>query len=229
MHLSSRTTALHRGQALQATPVARGSGATHGVDARAAARSAPRADPQSTSALQQPSYAPSRSAAPSRRGVCARAELGASSSGSSSSGAKGGRKRQLPIFPLSVVALPHCQVPLMIFEARYRVLFSTLLDSMPGVDEGLVQKDSPFCGSREFGMCFVDQEGNLAAVGSTLRIQDMEPLEDGRLMVNSKGEQRFRVTSVVREKPVLICEIEEMDEPEDSESAEVQTMYMFCT
>ena len=62
----------------------------------------------------------------------------------------------LPIFPLSVVALPSATVPLMIFEARYRVLFSTLLAGMPGVEEGLVQAESPFCGTKKFGMCFAD-------------------------------------------------------------------------
>jgi predicted lysophospholipase L1 biosynthesis ABC-type transport system permease subunit len=29
------------------------------------------------------------------------------------------QRKQLPIFPLNVVALPHAVVPLMIFEARY--------------------------------------------------------------------------------------------------------------
>ncbi|GFH32734.1 Lon N-terminal domain-containing protein, partial [Haematococcus lacustris] len=78
----------------------------------------------------------------------------------------------LPIFPLNVVALPSQTVPLMIFEARYRVLFSTLLHGEEGVDEGLVQKDSPFAGTKRFGMCFVDKEGRLASVGTTLEIME---------------------------------------------------------
>jgi hypothetical protein len=35
-----------------------------------------------------------------------------------------------------------------------------------------VQKDSPFCGSKQFGMCYVDNEGRLAAVGTVLQVQD---------------------------------------------------------
>ena len=40
--------------------------------------------------------------------------------------------RDLPIFPLNLVAFPGADGPLHLFEARYRVLFTTLLD---GADE----------------------------------------------------------------------------------------------
>jgi len=53
-------------------------------------------------------------------------------------------KTQLPIFPLSLVAAPGGDVPLQIFEARYRVLFNTLLAGADDVDEGLVDEESPF-------------------------------------------------------------------------------------
>ncbi len=83
-----------------------------------------------------------------------------------------GTTLQLPIFPLGVVALPSASVPLQIFEPRYRVLFNTLLDGAEGVEEGLVQKDSPFCGARRFGMCFLDGDGRLASIGTVLDIQE---------------------------------------------------------
>ena len=38
------------------------------------------------------------------------------------------------------------------------------------VEEGLVQKDSPWCGTKRFGMCYVDNEGRMAAIGTTLEI-----------------------------------------------------------
>ena len=44
----------------------------------------------------------------------------------------GGTREKLPIFPLSMVALPAADVPLQIFEARYRVLFATLLAGAQG-------------------------------------------------------------------------------------------------
>lgn len=43
-----------------------------------------------------------------------------------------GTREKIPIFPLSSVALPAAEFPLQIFEARYRVLFSTLLAGSEG-------------------------------------------------------------------------------------------------
>jgi hypothetical protein len=143
---------------------------------------------------------PARPAAPGRAPLRAHAAGGAGAPRT---------VKELPIFPLNVVALPHATVPLMIFEPRcgpaaarraahrrrrrdrwraahaagarsawapaapltpalarphqqcnetqsYRVLFNTLMDGEADIEEGLVQKDSPFAGTRKFGMCFVD-------------------------------------------------------------------------
>lgn len=50
----------------------------------------------------------------------------------------------LPIFPLGNVAMPCGSMPLHIFEARYRVLFATLLEGSEGVNTDLVDVESPF-------------------------------------------------------------------------------------
>jgi Lon protease-like protein len=127
-------------------------------------------------------------------------------------------RREIPIFPLGVVALPHATVPLMIFEPRYRVLFSTLLGAgEEGVEEGLVQTESPYCGTRTFGLCYCAQDGRMAAVGTELKIEQHLHEQDGRIYVTSKGTERFRVTRVVKERPVLICEVETL--PEDSDGS----------
>ncbi|CAD7695934.1 unnamed protein product [Ostreobium quekettii] len=123
----------------------------------------------------------------------------------------------IPIFPLNMVALPAATVPLQIFEARYRVLFSTLLGPVEGVDEDLIQQDSAFLGSRRFGMCFTSQ-GGMAKVGTILEIQQHLPLEDGRMLVTSSGVQRFQVVNVVQERPVLVCEVQVLhDTPGEDE------------
>lgn len=36
------------------------------------------------------------------------------------------------------------------------MLFNTLMAGAPDIEEGLVQAESPFAGSRVFGMCYVD-------------------------------------------------------------------------
>lgn len=55
----------------------------------------------------------------------------------------------LPIFPLGLVALPDGVVPLHIFEARYRVLFNTLLHGEKDVDDDMVDMESPFRGTKK--------------------------------------------------------------------------------
>lgn len=50
----------------------------------------------------------------------------------------------MPIFPLDVVALPMFEIPLHIFEARYRALFNTLLHGNEGLDDAMIDETSPF-------------------------------------------------------------------------------------
>eukprot|EP01024_Parvocaulis_polyphysoides_P006400 TRINITY_DN11708_c0_g1_i2.p1 TRINITY_DN11708_c0_g1~~TRINITY_DN11708_c0_g1_i2.p1 ORF type:complete len:293 (-),score=25.67 TRINITY_DN11708_c0_g1_i2:250-1128(-) len=131
-----------------------------------------------------------------------------------------GQVQQLPVFPLGLVAFPGADVPLQIFEARYRVLFNTLLAGQKDIDELLVQEESPFKGSQKFGLNFMSERG-LVEVGTTLQIQEHTTLDDGRLLVVNKGVERYRIRNVVQEKPVLICEVEIL--PEDDDQSAVAT------
>lgn len=122
----------------------------------------------------------------------------------------------MPIFPLGLVALPSSTVPLRIFEARYRVLFNTLLAGAEGLEDGLVNFDSPFCGTKRFGMNLVDGRGGLAATGCVLEISDFQRMDDGQMLIATKGAERYRIKEVVEERPVLVCEVEFLPEDEDT-------------
>ena len=61
------------------------------------------------------------------------------------------------------------------------------------LDDGLIQTEKPYCGSRKFGLSWVNTEGHLANVGTILEIERHMRLEDGRLAVNCRGEQRLLV------------------------------------
>lgn len=109
---------------------------------------------------------------------------------------------------------------------RYRVLFSTLLAGSDKVDEGLVQQNSPFAGSRRFGMCYYEQDskrGRLSAIGTTLEIHDVLLEDQGRMIVTNKGIERFKIIGIIKEAPVLICEVEVL--PEDQDDSEQVSMY----
>jgi Lon protease-like protein len=85
------------------------------------------------------------------------------------------------------------------------------------VEQGLVQDDSPFCGTRQFGMCFFSRD-RLAGIGATLHIDEYVHMEDGRLVVTTKGIERFRIKSVIKERPVLVCEVLVCEEDDDRSS-----------
>lgn len=63
-------------------------------------------------------------------------------------------------------------------------------------------------------MSFAPGNG-IAVTGTALHIVEHSQLKDGRLLVGSKGGQRYRVIQVIKELPVLICEVEWLkDEPD---------------
>jgi Lon protease-like protein len=82
---------------------------------------------------------------------------------------------ELPIFELPLVLLPGEQVPLHIFEDRYK--------RMVGVS---IEQEEPF------GIVLRDDDG-ARSVGCTARIDEVERLEDGRINIVVSGESPFKV------------------------------------
>ncbi|AXY68202.1 LON peptidase substrate-binding domain-containing protein [Thermosynechococcus sichuanensis E542] len=107
--------------------------------------------------------------------------------------------RELPIFPLpDVVLFPGRPLPLHIFEFRYRIMMNTILES-----------------DRRFGIVMWDpQTGRPATVGCCAEVRRYERLPDDRMLVDSLGQQRFRILDYVREKPYRVGLVEWIeDEP----------------
>lgn len=91
----------------------------------------------------------------------------------------------LPLFPLDLVLYPGEELPLHIFEDRYRALIHFCLDH--DVSFGVVRSDE-------------DEEG-IAEIGTTARIQEVvAQYDDGRMDVLVQGEERFRITEIHDEK-----------------------------
>ncbi|HIK36112.1 MAG TPA: LON peptidase substrate-binding domain-containing protein [Thermosynechococcus sp. M98_K2018_005] len=107
--------------------------------------------------------------------------------------------RELPIFPLpDVVLFPGRPLPLHIFEFRYRIMMNTILES-----------------DRRFGIVMWDpQTGRPATVGCCAEVRRYERLPDDRMLIDSLGQQRFRILDYVREKPYRVGLVEWIeDEP----------------
>ncbi|KAI0557826.1 ATP-dependent protease La (LON) substrate-binding [Gracilaria domingensis] len=92
---------------------------------------------------------------------------------------------ELPLFPLQLVLTPAMNLPLHIFELRYRLLFNRLRDGDP-----------------TFGIVLYDSTtSSLAQVGCSAELTRFEPLPDGRIMTDNIGRQRFKIVKIVDDKP----------------------------
>ena len=104
---------------------------------------------------------------------------------------------------------------------RYRVLFNTLLSGADDVEDGLVVGDAPWAGSRAFGLCFSDGAGGVAGVGTRLLVREHAQLDGGRMAVNARGLERFRIIGVVARAPVVTARVEILSDGPDATSPEV--------
>jgi Lon protease-like protein len=90
--------------------------------------------------------------------------------------------RTLPLFPLNTVLFPSMPLPLVIFEERYKAMFSKCL-----------------AGDHRFGSALiasgVEVGGNAVPhpVGTVARIVSWEKMADERIKLLATGEQRFRL------------------------------------
>jgi Lon protease-like protein len=112
---------------------------------------------------------------------------------------------RIPVFPLAgALLLPRTQLPLHIFEPRYRAM---VRDALAG-DRliGMVQpRDS-------------DEPPGLFAIGCLGRIEAMEEMEDGRFNIVLEGLSRFRIAGeIVTETPYRLVEADREGFHDDEE------------
>jgi Lon protease-like protein len=63
--------------------------------------------------------------------------------------------------------------------------------------------DSPFKGSRRFGMCYSRGNG-VAEWGTVLEIVQHSLLDSGCMLVLGRGRERFKVSRVIQVRPSAI-------------------------
>ena len=97
----------------------------------------------------------------------------------------------VPLFPLSLVLLPHMLLPLHIFEERYRRMISECLES-----------EQPF-GVVRTGSSGTQEYGCLARIDRVLGRYD-----DGRMDILTIGTKRFHTLSTDSSRPFLTAVVE---------------------
>ncbi|HEY3543645.1 MAG TPA: LON peptidase substrate-binding domain-containing protein [Gaiellaceae bacterium] len=108
---------------------------------------------------------------------------------------------ELGLFPLGIVLLPTEQVPLHIFEPRYRELIGECI-----AEDG------------EFGLLFAD-EGGIREIGTRARVAAvLERFDDGRLNIVVVGGSRFIVDRLTEGRSFMTAEVSDVaDEPGEVE------------
>ena len=86
------------------------------------------------------------------------------------------RRRDFPLFPIGIVALPTELVPLHIFESRYKTMIGECLER-----------------ESEFGIVWLSDEG-LRPIGCACEISEvLDRAEDGRMNILTRGTRPFRI------------------------------------
>src|SRR5689334_17159001 len=94
--------------------------------------------------------------------------------------------RLLPLFPLQVVVFPRTQLPLHIFEERYKEM----------VGEAIRNKS-------EFGVVPAKEDGILNAGCTVLVDTVLKTHPDGRMDIVTRGIRRFEIMMLNQEKSYL--------------------------
>lgn len=108
------------------------------------------------------------------------------------------RVDELGLFPLGLVLLPAEQVPLHIFEPRYRELIDE------SIEEGI-----------PFGVVYADDDG-LRQVGTFATVSEVtERFDDGRLNIVVEGGARFRLLELTAGRAFVTGRVEPVDDQHD--------------
>jgi Lon protease-like protein len=111
---------------------------------------------------------------------------------------------ELGLFPLGIVLLPTEQVPLHIFEDRYKELIAECLDA-----------------EQEFGLVYADTDGVREIGTRAAVIEVLARLEDGRMNIVVEGRERFRLLELTEGRSFHTGQVEpfvDEDDPADSDS-----------
>ena len=110
---------------------------------------------------------------------------------------------EIGLFPLGLVLLPTEQVPLHIFEPRYRELIGECLEN-----------------EEPFGLIYADDDG-LRKVGTLATVIEVtDRFEDGRLNIVVEGGERFRLEELTDGRSFHTGTIEPIGDREDPPSAD---------
>jgi ATP-dependent Lon protease len=125
------------------------------------------------------------------------------------------KPKRIPLFPLELVLFPGIELPLHIFESRYRAMTRYCMENRS-----------------EFGVVFTDPK-RVAAIGCTAEILKIaKTYPDGRMDLLTEGRSRVNILDVFEEKLYVEGMVEYLpDEPEapsPSDDAALRALFDRC-
>jgi Lon protease-like protein len=102
----------------------------------------------------------------------------------------------LPLFPLNVVLFPGMELPLHIFEPRYRLMINECYEQNLPFGVVLARPESQPLHEEPY------------PVGTMAEIEALDRMADGRMNLIARGSQRFRILSQHHAKPYLSGTVE---------------------
>jgi Lon protease-like protein len=116
------------------------------------------------------------------------------------------RPNRIPLFPLDAVLMPGAELPLHIFEPRYKLMIARCLEE-----------------KLEFGMILASGQA-VAAVGCTAEIvRKIRDYPDGRMDISTKGRAVFHLTDVLDEKEYYEGTVEYVADVSPAHDLELET------
>jgi len=110
---------------------------------------------------------------------------------------------ELGLFPLPIVLLPTEQVPLHVFEDRYKELIGECLAD-----------------DREFGFVYADDDG-LREIGTRAGVTEvLASFDDGRMNVLVEGRERFKLVGLTSGRSFQTGDVEPIVDDEDAVETE---------
>jgi Lon protease-like protein len=111
---------------------------------------------------------------------------------------------RIPLFPLPLVLFPHANLPLHIFEPRYKQMIRECVES-----------------ELKFGVILAGERG-IAKIGCTAEVVEVtRTYDDGRMDIQVEGHAVFEIESVVEEKPYYEADVRLLEDDTDAKSATI--------
>ena len=116
--------------------------------------------------------------------------------------------QRIPLFPLGLVLFPGRQLPLHIFEERYKLMIARC-----------TQEQKPF------GIVLASGDG-IATIGCTANVlQIAKTYEDGRMDIVTCGESAYRIRELHNDQPYLEGDVEMLaDDPRPGSAKDAEKL-----